>query len=815
MLIIKIVIYLIEEEINLPEIENNNLSLTELNCNCGSEVFDFETTEDLEPLSQQLIGQDRAVKAMDIGLQVDQEGYNIFMSGITGTGRTTYAKRLAQDKSEEEPPPQDICYVYNFSESEKPRVLMLPAGVGSELKADMEELIEELKEEIPQSFSGEEYEEQKNQIMNSYQKKSNKLMEEFRKKAREEGFELENTPQGLMPVALNENNEPINQEEFQELDEEEKEELREKSQQMQNELDQVMRKIRNLKDEAYQELNDLEKKIAFSVIQPIIAGMEEKYSDCQQVIDYLEAVKEDITENLDQFKEMSQQNNGSQKKNPLMMMGQQKQDDNFFHRYEINLFVNNEDADGAPVVYESNPTYYNLFGKIEGKTQFGMISTDFTMIKKGAIHKANGGYLILKAKDVLSKFRAWESLKRVLINQEAVVENIGEEYQRIPITTLKPEAIDLNVKVIMIGSPLLYQLLYHYDEEFKKLFKIKADFDVEMDRTPTNMKKFASFISHISRKEDLKHFTVDAVTKVIEYSSRLTGDRNKLSTRFNELLELIYEANAWSEDSQYVQFDDVLTAIEEKEYRDNLAEEKVQEMIEKEHILIDTEGEKVGQINGLAVYQTGQYSFGRPTKITARTFVGQSGLVNIEREVDMSGKIHNKGVMILSGFLGGKYAQDKPLSLSASLTFEQNYGGVDGDSASCAELLSLLSSLSKIDINQQLAITGSLNQKGEVQPIGGVNQKIEGFYKTCQQKGLTGEQGVVIPYQNVDNLMLKQEVLDAVDNGDFNIYAIKEIDEAIEIMMDEAADKVHQKVREKLEEFADKAEQAGNAEEDE
>ncbi|MBM7556394.1 Lon protease family protein [Halanaerobacter jeridensis] len=799
----------------MPKIENNNLSLTELNCNCGSEVFDFETTEDLEPLSQQLIGQDRAVKAMDIGLQVDQEGYNIFMSGITGTGRTTYAKRLAQDKSEEEPPPQDICYVYNFSESEKPRVLMLPAGVGSELKADMEELIEELKEEIPQSFSGEEYEEQKNQIMNSYQKKSNKLMEEFRKKAREEGFELENTPQGLMPVALNENNEPINQEEFQELDEEEKEELREKSQQMQNELDQVMRKIRNLKDEAYQELNDLEKKIAFSVIQPIIAGMEEKYSDCQQVIDYLEAVKEDITENLDQFKEMSQQNNGSQKKNPLMMMGQQKQDDNFFHRYEINLFVNNEDADGAPVVYESNPTYYNLFGKIEGKTQFGMISTDFTMIKKGAIHKANGGYLILKAKDVLSKFRAWESLKRVLINQEAVVENIGEEYQRIPITTLKPEAIDLNVKVIMIGSPLLYQLLYHYDEEFKKLFKIKADFDVEMDRTSTNMKKFASFISHISRKEDLKHFTVDAVTKVIEYSSRLTGDRNKLSTRFNELLELIYEANARSEDSQYVQFDDVLTAIEEKEYRDNLAEEKVQEMIEKEHILIDTEGEKVGQINGLAVYQTGQYSFGRPTKITARTFVGQSGLVNIEREVDMSGKIHNKGVMILSGFLGGKYAQDKPLSLSASLTFEQNYGGVDGDSASCAELLSLLSSLSKIDINQQLAITGSLNQKGEVQPIGGVNQKIEGFYKTCQQKGLTGDQGVVIPYQNVDNLMLKQEVLDAVDNGDFNIYAIKEIDEAIEIMMDEAADKVHQKVREKLEEFADKAEQAGNAEEDE
>ena len=793
----------------MTTLEDNNLSLAEMNCSCGAELFDFETTEELEPLSQQLIGQDRAVKAMDIGLQVEQEGYNIFMSGITGTGRTTYAKRLARQKSEEEPPPQDICYVYNFSESEKPRVLVLPAGVGSDLKDDMEELVEELKEEIPQAFNGEEFEEQKSEIMSSYQKKSNKLMEEFRQEAKEEGFKLENTPQGLMPVALNEDEEKISQEEFQELDEEEKEELRKKSQEIQSELDQVMRKIRNLKEEAHQELNDLEKQIAFSVIQPIIAGMEEKYSDCQPVIDYLEAVKEDITENLDQFKN-DKTNKSSQAKSQLMAMRGQKKDKNFFHRYEVNLFVNNEDAEGAPVVYESNPTYYNLFGKIEGKTQFGMISTDFTMIKKGAIHKANGGYLILKAKDVLSKFRAWESLKRVLINQEAVVENIGEEYQRIPITTLKPEAIDLNVKVIMIGSPLLYQLLYHYDEEFKKLFKVKADFDVEMERSQDNMKKFASFISHISRKEDLKHFTVGAVGKIIEYSSRLTGDNNKLSTRFNKLLELIYEADAWSEETEYVEADDVITAISEKEYRDNLAEEKVQEMIEKDHILIDTTGEKVGQINGLAVYQTGQYSFGRPTKITARTFVGQNGLVNIEREVDMSGKIHNKGVMILSGFLGGKYAQDKPLSLSASLTFEQNYGGVDGDSASCAELISLLSSLSEIEINQQLAITGSLNQKGEVQPIGGVNQKIEGFYKTCQQKGLTGEQGVVIPQQNVDNLMLKDEVLTAVEDEEFNIYAVEEIDEAIEIMMTEEADKVHSKVQDKLEEYANKAKKAAS-----
>ena len=782
--------------------KNNKLAVSDLKCDCGAEVFDFESTKELEPLNQQLIGQDRAVKAMDIGLQVEQDGYNIFMSGITGTGRTTYAKRLARKKSDEEPTPEDICYVYNFSESEKPKVLRLPAGMGINLKEDMEELIEELKEEIPQSFTGEEYDEEKNKIMNSYQKKSSELMEEFRQKAHEEGFELENTPQGLVPVALNEDGEAIDKEDFQQLDEDRRQELRNKSQQLQSELEQVMRKIRNLKDQAYEELDDLEKKIAFSVIQPIIAGLEEKYGDCQQVIDYLEAVKEDITENLDQFKEMNNQN-GGQGKSPLNFM--KNNDDNFFHRYEVNLFVNNEDTDGAPVVYESNPTYYNLFGKIEGKTQFGMISTDFTMIKKGAIHKANGGYLILKAKDVLSKYRSWESLKRVLINQESVVENIGEEYQRIPITTLKPQAIDLNVKVIMIGSPLLYQLLYHYDEEFKKLFKVKADFDVEMERNNANMKKFASFVSHISKREDLKHFTVDAVSKVIEYSSRLTGDRNKLSTRFNELLELIFEANAWSDGTDYIEASDVIKAINEKEYRDNLAEEKVQEMIQNDQILIDTQGQDLGQINGLAVYQTGQYSFGRPTKITARTFVGQSGLVNIEREVDMSGKIHNKGVMILSGFLGGKYAQDKPLSLSASLTFEQNYGGVDGDSASCAELLVLLSSLAEIEIDQHLAITGSLNQKGEVQPIGGVNQKIEGFYKTCKSKGLTGNQGVVIPKQNEDNLMLKEEVVEAVNNGEFSIYSIENIDEAIEIMMSQSADEVHEKVQEKLEEYADKA----------
>lgn len=399
-------------------------------------------------------------------------------------------------------------------------------------------------------------------------------------------------------------------------------------------------------------------------------------------------------------------------------------------------------------------------------------------------------------------------MKRILLNQEIVVENIGEQYRSMPITTLKPEAIPVDIKIIMIGNPYIYQLLYNYDEEFKKLFKVKADFDVQMERSEENMEKFASFISSISDSEDIRHFTVGAVSRIIEYSSRLTDDREKLSTQFNEILELLFEANAWAEmenDDEYINRNDVIKAIEEKEYRYNLTEEKIQEMIDRGHILVDVEDKEVGQINGLSVYQTGQYSFGRPTRITARTFLGQKGVVNIEREVDMSGKIHNKGVMILSGFLGGKYAQKQPLSLSASLTFEQNYGGIDGDSASCAELIALLSAIADIPVKQDLAITGSMNQKGMVQPIGGVNEKIEGFYKVCKLKGLTGSQGVVIPKQNEDNLMLKPEIVEAVSSGEFNIYSVEEIDEAIELMMGVEAEKVHSQVEEELKQMANKA----------
>ncbi len=790
--------------------KNNKVRPEQLKGVCEPENFDFETTADIEPFSDGIIGQNRAVKAIDLGLKVNQQGYNIYMSGDTGTGKSTYAKSVAREKAAELEIPEDICYVYNFKDSERPKSLIISPGDGSKLNQRMKEIIQELRNEIPQAFAGEEYEEKKREIMNEYQQESNEMMEEFEKDIRDRGFILQNTPQGPQPVPVDKTGDTIDQDRFQQMDDDNRKELREKSQKIQSEMQNVMRKIRQIKEEAQEELKNEEKKIALSVIQPIFDNLKREFADSDQIKEYLEQVQEDIIENVDQFK----QKNEKKQSIPIPVM--QRDNEDFFKRYQINLLVDNGENDNAPVVYESNPSYYNLFGKIEGEGKLGTVTTDFTMIKEGAVHRANGGYLILKVKDVLSNPFSWETLKRTLLNQEVIIENIGEQYRAMPIRSLKPEEIPIDLKVILIGNPLIYQLLCNYDEEFEKLFKIKAEFDVEMKKDQKHIREFASFISLISKKEDIRDFHVEAVCEVIEFSSRLTGDKEKMTTRFNEILELLYEADIWAEenDRDIVQKGDVLKAVTEKEKRANLAEEKIQEMIARDHILVDVKAEEIGQINGLAVYQTGQYTFGKPSRITARTYLGQEGVINIEREVDMSGKIHNKGVMILSGYLGGKYAQERPLSLSASLAFEQSYGEVDGDSASCAELIALLSAIGEIPVKQSLALTGSLNQKGKVQPIGGVNEKIEGYYKTCKEKGLTGKQGVIIPEQNKDNLMLKEEIIEAVDKGKFNIYAVENIDEIIELMMDKPAAEIHKKIKKSLEEFAKKAEEYKESQKD-
>ncbi|TDO94744.1 lon-related putative ATP-dependent protease [Halanaerobium saccharolyticum] len=779
--------------------EDYKINISNLDYNFEEKELDFNTTEELSAIDEEIIGQNRAADSLDFGMRVSKKGYNIFMAGESGTGKSTYAENMTEEKAAEMEQPKDILYVFNFSEPEEPRVMRVPAGMGKDLKDDMKKIIEELQEEIPRAFEGEEYEKERKEILNQYQPKSNKVMQEFEESARERGFMLQNTSQGMVPVPIDENGEPISREDFQDMDEEKKKKIRSESQEIQNEISQVMRKIRSIKEEAQDELAALEKKIGISVVQPIICHLQDKYEDSEKIVDYLEEVQEDIVDNIDKFR-----NDDQKPQNPLMAM--QKQDDgDFFIRYQINLFVNNSKTEGAPVIYEKNPTYYNLFGKIEGKSQFGTITTNFTMIKSGSLHKADGGFLIVQAKDVLTNPFCWDTLKRALINQEITVENIGEQYRRVPIITLKPEEVELDLKVIMIGSPYIYYLLYNFDDEFSELFKIKADFDTEMERNKENIKKFADFISSVINREELKEFSAGAVAAMIDFSSRLTQDREKLSTKFNEIIEILIESDVWSEsfDEDVVSASSVKKAIDEKERRSNLLEEKIQEQIDRDHLLLDVSGEEVGQINGLSVYQAGNYTFGRPARITARSYLGKEGVINIEREAKMSGRIHSKGVMILTGYLGGKYAHDAPLSLTASIAFEQSYGGVDGDSATCAEVVALLSSLSEIPVRQDVAITGSMNQKGVVQPIGGVNEKIEGFFKVCQAKGLTGEQGVIIPRRNLDNLMLDQEVLDAVDEGKFNLYSIDEIDQALEIMLKQDAEEVHSAVKEKLEEYAE------------
>jgi lon-related putative ATP-dependent protease len=776
------------------------ISRSKLNYNFKAEQLDFDTTEELSAIDEEIIGQNRAADSLDFGMRVDKNGYNIFMVGESGTGKSTYAKNMTEEKAAEMEQPKDILYVFNFSEPEEPRVMRVPAGMGNDLKNDMDKIIEELQEEIPRAFEGEEYEKERKEILNEYQPKSNKLMQEFESSAKERGFLLQNTSQGLVPVPIDEDGEPISREDFQEMDEDKKEEIRNESQKIQNEISQVMREIRSIKEKAQDELSALEKKIGISIVQPIICHLKNQYEDCEEIADYLEEVQDDIVDNIDRFRN----ENDNNQQNPFLAM-QQNDDGSFFVRYQINIFVNNSKTDGAPVIYEKNPTYYNLFGKIEGKSQFGTITTNFTMIRSGSLHRANGGFLIVHAKDLLTNPFCWDTLKRALINQEITVENIGEQYRSVPIITLKPEAVELDLKIIMIGSPYIYYLLYNYDDEFSELFKIKADFDTEMTRNKENIAKFADFISSVIKRDQLKEFSSGAVAAMIDFSSRLTGDREKLSTKFNEIIEILYESDVWADSygEEVVSASSVKKAIDEKEMRSNLLEEKIQEQIDRDHLLLDVSGQEVGQINGLSVYQAGNYSFGRPARITARSYLGKEGVINIEREAKMSGRIHSKGVMILTGYLGGKYAQKTPLSLTASIAFEQSYGGVDGDSATCAEVVALLSSLSGMPIRQDIAITGSMNQKGVIQPIGGVNEKIEGFFKVCQAKGLTGEQGVIIPQRNLDNLMLEEEVIAAVENKEFNLYSIEEIDQALEIMLGEEAEKVHSAVQEKLKEYAE------------
>jgi len=744
-------------------------------CDCGSELDFCSTSLDVAPLDG-MIGQERAVRSMRFGLAMDAPGYNIFVAGQPGTGKTTYVQAVVSHAAEKGARPDDWCYVNNFADKDSPLAISLPAGLGREFQKDMDDLITELRSTIPKAFESSNYEQQKDALLSSFQEHMQGRFSAIQKEAGDANFFVKQTPGKFIFIPVRDDK-PLSSEEFEKLPPDERKSIEDAGKKLEKQLEDVLHEGKVLEKQAKEKVLELEKQITLAAIDPALSRMKEKYADHAKVVSYLDEVLKDVEENHEIFKETV-----AAEQPQLPFMPQQNEEDNFI-RYKVNLFVNNEKTVGAPVVIEPFPNYYNLFGKIEYKSQLMSVSTDFTMVKSGALHRANGGYLILQAKDILTEPLVYEPLKRALKYRQAVVENIGEQYRYVPTATMRMEPIPLKVKVILIGSPLFYLYLTQ-DEDFPKLFKVKVDFDIEMPRTPDNLCKYVSFVSSLCRRENLKHLNQAALARIIEYGSRLAGHQDKLSTRFNEVGEIVYEAIALAsaDGSEFVDAPHVDEAIRQRRYRSNRIEEKIQEMILQEKILIGTTGSVVGQVNGLSVIELGGYAFGRPSRITAVTYMGRGGVINIERETEMSGNIHSKGVLTLSGYLGAKFAQDKPLGLTAQITFEQNYEGVEGDSASSTELYAILSSLADVPLVQNIAVTGSVNQHGEIQPIGGVTEKVEGFFDICAAKGLTGDQGVLIPASNIDNLMLKDEVLDAVRENRFHLYAVKSIEEGIELL---------------------------------
>jgi lon-related putative ATP-dependent protease len=756
-------------------------------CDYDKELAFCQSSADMPSLVG-IIGQDRAVRSMQFGLSMTASGYNLFVCGPPGTGKSTYSKGIVSQLAATGDRPDDWVYLYNFADADRPSAVSLPAGMGKILQKDMDDLMTELRIDIPKSFDGSEHEQQKTEIQEKYQQLTQDLFHQLEEEAAKTQFSISQTPTGIMFIPMKDGRQ-YTPDEFKALPVEERRRLESLGAQLGKRLEQNFHETKKLEKAKQEEIHQLEKNMILAAAKPDVALLQEKYADFPKITEYLDAVLMDVMANSGAFKPVESE--------PVMMpgmpvmMAMQPQTDPFL-KYKVNLFVNNETVKGAPVIIEARPSYYNLFGKIEYKSKGMAMETDFTMVKPGAIHEANGGYLILQAKDLLSDPFAWDALKKVLKHKEAVVENIGEQYRMVPAVTLRPEPIPTEIKIILIGSPLHY-MICNMDEDFKKLYKVKVDFDIEMDRSDANLRNYVSFVGSICHDDGLNHFDRAALGRIVEYSSRLAGDQSKLSARFNEIAELVYEAAALAEaqNLDLVGAEQVEKAVSERKYRLSMYEEKLRHEVMNGKMLISTQGEVIGQINGLSVMDVGGYAFGNPSRMTARTYAGRGGVINIERETEMSGNIHNKGVLTLAGFLGGKFAQKEPLGMTAQITFEQNYGMVDGDSASSTELYAILSSLAEVPIRQDLAVTGSVDQRGMIQPIGGATQKIEGFFDVCNAKGLTGSQGVIIPAQNVDDLMLKDEVIAAVKDGQFHIYAVKTIEEGIELLTGVPAGQLH------------------------
>lgn len=736
--------------------------------------FAFETTDNLKPL-EKIIGQDRAIRAIQFALEMDHSGYNVFVTGMSGTGRTTIVHNILDKLAAKAPVPSDWIYVFNFEDPDSPIALELPAGKAKEFEREMADLIADLKKELPERFKSEAYEKQKIQIVNDNQEKKRKLIVELEQKAVEQDVQIQNTPSGFQTVVLK-NKQPIKAEEYEALSKEEKEAVNKRVEVIQAEINETMRQIVKLDREAQQALRTLNEKVARFIVLRYILEVRATFEEYPEIVNYLDWVNSDIIKNISFFLEQSKEDTKPGESFSF------KED--HFKRYQINILVDNSSTKGAPVIYEPNPTYNNLFGRIEKQTILGARITDFTMIKSGSLHRANGGYLLTDASHALTNPYVYDALKRAIKTKEIRIEEIQDLSGIGSSASLRPKCIPLNLKVVLIGRNQIYYALQAYDPDFSKIFKVRADFDSETNSTQKHILEYSQFIKKVCDEEKSLPFHRSAVREIVQYGHKLVGDQSKLSLQLGSVVSVIREANHYAEKKKEknVTARFVKQAIKEHRYRHSLIEEKVLEMYKRNIYEIKTSGEVVGQLNGLAVYTMGDYSYGRPSRITAKTYIGNDNVINIERKARLSGKIHDKGLLILNGFFNSKFGEYMPLNFSASLTFEQSYSMIDGDSASSTELYALISSLAEVPIKQGIAVTGSVNQNGDVQAIGGVNQKIEGFYKVCKEKGLNGEQGVLIPSSNVENLILEEEVVQAVRKGRFNIWAIDRIEEGLKVL---------------------------------
>jgi predicted ATP-dependent protease len=740
---------------------------------CDATTLDFTTTDQLAPLHQ-MIGQDRAVGAIEFGLSLDTPRANLYVAGPSGTGRSSAVRAQVERVAAGRPAPVDWCYLHNFRDPYQPIALRLPTGHGPRLSHDVDQLIADCRREIPKALEGEQYQHRRATLLQSLDHQREAVFVELRTVAEHLGFALQFTPTGIVSTPLLTPGQPLSAEGFELLPPAQQAEIRAKGEQLEQQVAEALLGVRRLERDAHDQMHTLERETALFAVGHLLDGLRAKYAEEPRIVEHLDAVQADLLEHLDEFRSTEQPAESS----ALLLRGRADE------RYRVNVLVTHERQAGAPVVFEPNPTYYNLLGRIDYRAAVGAMQTDFAMIKPGALHRANGGYLVLQARDLLLSSFAWDALKRSLRDSEVRVENLGEQVSAVPTATLKPEPIPLRVKVVLIGDLTTYTLLLRLDEDFRKLFKVKAQFGPTVARSAESVQAYAAFVGEQARTCGLLPFERDAVARLVEHGARLAEHQERLTTHLSAISDLLVEADCWARHAgaSIVQAAHVEQALREQVHRANLPEEELQRLIDEGTMAIDTHTRVVGQVNGLSVLDLGDYAFARPSRITARTGVGADGVVNVEREVEMSGRTHSKGVLILSGYLLGQYAHDGPLALSARLTFEQVYDEVDGDSASSAELYALLSSLADLPIQQGIAVTGSVNQRGEIQAVGGVTHKIEGYFAVCQAQGLSGEQGVLIPATNVRHLMLRPEVVGAVARGEFHVWAVRSVDEGIALL---------------------------------